>query len=525
METHCLRHTEIPGTTRLFRDYIYHFDLLSEYYDHAPYDPQSFSQAAARIDYPASRRAALVAALRATNGDSASLRKLAQPDTVAVVTGQQAGLFSGPAYTIYKALTAVRLAAKLDEQGIPAVPVFWIATEDHDFAEVDHAHVFTSTPRAVTLRALGAGVANQPVGNIPLPAPPVDELAEALAHFPNGDGISALVREAYPPGITAGESFRKLLFALLRKFDLLYLDPLDSEIRRIAAPFLKNALADARGLNAKLRQRGRELESKGYHAQVLVEEDTSLLFRLEGKRRLALRRRNGGYAAREHMYSEGELAATPEQLSPNALLRPVMQDYLLPTVAYVGGGAEIAYIGQSQVIYRELLGRMPVILPRSGFTLIGARTRRQMERYGMPLQSFFAPSEVVRRRIANCLVPPILSERYADTRRKQDGLLDTLREETLRFDPSLARVLDKTRAKLEYQLQKLERKVAAEALRRDGQASRQAEALSTLLYPEKHLQERYYSVLPFMAEYGNGLMNELYENIHLDCPDHKIGIL
>lgn len=525
METHCLRHTEIPGTTRLFRDYIYHFDLLSEYYDYAPYNPESFSQAAARIDYPASRRAALVAALRATNGDSASLRKLAQPDTVAVVTGQQAGLFSGPAYTIYKALTAVRLAAKLDEQGIPAVPVFWIATEDHDFAEIDHVHVFNSTPRAVTLRAVGSGVANQPVGNIPLPTPPLDELAEALEHFADGAGVSALVRQAYPPGITAGEGFRKLLIALLRKFDLLYLDPLDNGIRRIAAPFLKHALAHAPGLNAKLLERGRELESKGYHAQVLVEEDTSLLFRLEGKRRLALRRRNGGYAAKDHIYSEAELSGAPEQLSPNALLRPVMQDYLLPTVAYVGGGAEIAYIGQSQVIYRELLGRMPVILPRSGFTLVGSRTRRHMERYGMPLQSFFASNEVVRRRIANCLVPESLSERYADTRRKQDRLLNTLREETIEFDPSLARVVDKTKAKLEYQLQKLERKVAAETLRRNEQATRQAEALSALLYPEKHLQERYYSILPFMAEYGSGLMDELYDNIHLDCPDHKIGIL
>lgn len=525
METHCLRHTEIPGTSRLLTDYIYHFDRLSDYYEHDPYDPASYSAAASQIDYPDARRAALVAALRKTNADSPSLRTLAEPGTVAVVTGQQAGLFSGPAYTVYKALTAVRLAHELSERGIAAVPVFWIATEDHDFAEVNHAHVFTRGRQAVTLHTEGAGAANQPVGGIPLPAPPVDALSAALEGFPCGDEIAALVREAYPNGVTLGAGFRNLIGGLLRKFDLLYLDPLDPAIREIAAPFLKDALAHAHGLNTKLRERGRELEKNGYHAQVLVEEDTSLLFRLEGERRMALRRKNGGYASRERMYPAAELAAAPEQLSPNALLRPVVQDYLLPTVAYVGGGAELAYLGQSQVIYRELLGRMPVVLPRSAFTLIDRHAHRQMERFGMPLPSFFAPPEVVRQRIASILVPAALSGRYAEARKSQQRLLDGLRRETLEFDPTLAKALDKSKAKLAYQLEKMERKVAAETLRRDSQARRDAESLSTLLYPEKHLQERYYSILPFLAEHGPGLLDELYNNIHLDCPDHKIGII
>lgn len=525
METHCLRHTEIPGSSRLFQDYVYHFDRLSEYYDHAPYDPGSYSAVAGEIQYPDSRRAALVSALRRTNPNSRALASLAQPGTVAVVTGQQAGLFSGPAYTIYKALTAVRLARELSTRGIPAVPVFWIATEDHDFAEVNHTHVFTSSHQAVTLRTEGAGTANQPVGTIALPSPPVEALLTALEGFPHGGEIGNLVREAYPQGATLGDGFRSLTGSLLSKFDLLYLDPMDPAIREIAAPFLCDALAHAPGLNAKLRERSRQLEANGYHAQVLVEEDTSLLFRLEGKRRLALKRKNGGYASRERTFSEAELASEPEQLSPNALLRPVMQDFLLPTIAYVGGGAELAYLGQSQVIYHELLGRMPLVLPRSGFTLIDQHSHRQMERYGMPLTSFFAPPDVVRARIAKCLVPAALSGQYTEARKAQQRLLDGLRKETLEFDPTLAKALDKTRAKLEYQLEKMERKVAAETLRRDDQARRQADALCALLYPEKHLQERYYSILPFLAEHGPGLFDQLYDNVHLDCPDHKVGIL
>src|SRR5277367_3923136 len=153
MESACLRHTDIPHTSRLFADFQYHFDLVKDYYRYYPGDPEAYAQAAAAIDYPDDRRAGLVAALRTRNGDHPLLAKLAQPGTVAVITGQQVGLFSGPAYTIYKALTAMRLADTLSQRGIPAVPVFWLATEDHDFAEVDHAYVFDSNNQPIRLAA------------------------------------------------------------------------------------------------------------------------------------------------------------------------------------------------------------------------------------------------------------------------------------------------------------------------------------------------------------------------------------
>jgi bacillithiol biosynthesis cysteine-adding enzyme BshC len=518
METHCLRHSEIPGTSRLFQDYVYHFDRLSRFYPHAPYNPASYQAAACESWYPESRRAALVRALRTTNGDSAALARLAQPGTSAVVTGQQVGLFSGPAYTIYKALTAFRLAQDLTKRGMPTVPVFWLATEDHDFIEVNHARVFTDQKRPVTLRAEGERVPNQPVGSIPLISPPVAELTKALAGFPFGEEVAALVREAYVPGATLGEAFHGLLSRILEKFGFVFVDPLVPAIRQIAAPFLDRARALVPGLNRQLRERSSELVEAGYHAQVLVEEDTSLLFRIDGKHRSALRLKNGAFGP-------AEMAVPPEQLSPNALLRPVLQDYLLPTVTYVGGAAELAYLGQSEVIYRELLGRMPVILPRSGFTIIDQRSYRAMEKFAMPLPAFFAPADAVRERMAARLVPPTLQSKYAETRKDQGRMLDSLRRETLSFDPTLAKAADKIKAKIEYQLAKLESKVAREALRRDQFASAEAESLCAQLYPEKHLQERYYSILPFVAEHGMGLLDALSENVHFDCSDHKILIV
>jgi bacillithiol biosynthesis cysteine-adding enzyme BshC len=522
METACIRHTEIPHTTRLFSDFQYHFDRVARYYAHPPGDPSSYAAVARQMQYPEDRRAALVAALRTRNPGSPTLDLLARPDTVAVVTGQQVGLFSGPAYTIYKALTAARLAAQLNAQGIPAVPVFWLATEDHDFAEVNHTFVFDASHRPIQLSVDGSAGAERPVGKIPITEPPVARLREALAGFPNGEEITQMVAETYRPGTTFGAAFQALLQRLLSKHGLLFVDPLDESIRRLAAPLLRDALRDGAQLQAKLLQRDKELEAAGYHAQVHVEAKTSLAFLLEGDRRITLRRQNGDYASRDRRYSESELGDRAEQLSPNALLRPVVQDYVLPTVAYVGGPAELAYMAQSQVLYEGLLGRMPVMVARAAFTLLDARTTKLMERYGLTLPAFFHGDGGVREAIAGQLVPTALVREFDDTQKAMSESLNKLRDDLVSFDSTLAAAADKSRTKMLYQLSKIERKTAREALKRNQRAVEEASYMSGLIFPERHLQERLYSILPFVAKHGLGLIDTLYEQVHLDCPDHRV---
>ena len=252
MESACLRHTEIPHTSALFSDFQYHFDRVARFYSHNPHDGHCYAEAAKQIQYPEERRAALVASLRQTNGESASLDLLARPGTVAVVTGQQVGLFSGPAYTIYKALTAVRLASQLTERGIPAVPMFWLATEDHDVAEVNHTFVFGPDHRPIQLGGDANGAPERPVGSIPIAAPPVDRLREILSGFPHGEEVAAIVQAAYPPGVTFGQGFRALLERLLAGRGLLFVDPLDESVRRLAAPLLRKAVQHDERLHAKL---------------------------------------------------------------------------------------------------------------------------------------------------------------------------------------------------------------------------------------------------------------------------------
>jgi uncharacterized protein YllA (UPF0747 family) len=253
-----------------------------------------------------------------------------------------------------------------------------------------------------------------------------------------------------------------------------------------------------------------------------VEEKTSLVFLLENGRRLSLRRENGDYISQGRRFSSGELQDRSESLSPNALLRPVVQDFMLPTVAYVGGPAELAYLAQSQVIYEEVLGRQPVALHRSGFTVVDSRSRKIMQRADLCLQDFFHGEDALRQKLAERLVPAGIAGSMRETKARTVEGVEALAEQLHGFDPTLAKALVKSRRKIEYQLSKVERKVAHRALELNARASRDAASLYGLIFPQKHLQERLYSIVPLIAKHGFGLIGQLYENVHLDCPDHQL---
>jgi len=526
MDGACLRYTELPGTSRLFASYLYDFGKVASFYPHNPRNSASFQQSISSIEYPDKRREQVVAALRKINPDSPNLNRLAQPGTVAVVTGQQVGLFTGPAYTVFKALTASAVARQLTADGTPAVPVFWLATEDHDFPEVSAAHVYDTEGSIRTMRVSTTGAADRPVGGIaPEGGFPLDQLAQALNGFEYAADVLSLLREAHRDGgVTMGTAFRESLRRILKDLDLVFLDPLDPAIRAVGAPFLRDAVQAQAGLQEKLLRRNKELTEAGFHAQVHIEPETSLFFVLDGERRINLKRQNGGteFAAKDRRYTAAELAARAESISPNAILRPVLQDYLLPTAAYVGGPAELAYFAQSEVLYQELLGRMPVMLPRNGFTLVGARAQKLLDRYGLSVASTFVRQDDLRARIASCLVPDALKGQFHEAGQTFEQTLLRLESDLTAFDPSLAKAMAKSRAKIQYQLAKIEKKTARETLRRDERSSAEAQFLSNMLYPEGHLQERYFSILPFLAQYGPGLIGDIARYSCLDCVDHHI---
>ncbi len=524
MHCSCVRHTDLPHTSALFADVLYHPDRTAALYHYPLRELEDFRKSAAAIRFSPERRAALVAALRERNPDGPALRMLAQPETVAVVTGQQVGLFSGPSYTLYKVLHAVKLANWLTSQGLPAVPVFWLATEDHDFAEVNHAWVFDRrhTPIKLEMRRTASA---QPVGGVALANPPLREFRAALHGMPFGEEVADLVEETYRAGNTMGQAFSELLRRLLGRFDVPHVDPMLPVFRELAAPAIGTAVERSAELTARVLERNQQLRDAGYHAQVHVEEQTSFFFLLENGKRLALRRHGEEFILNGRRFGIAELAGRAASLSPNALLRPVVQDSMLPTVAYIGGPAEVAYLAQSAVIYDAILGRMPLAIPRTGFTILDGHSEKLLGRYGLSLPDFFHGEDALRERVAARLAPPTLTTAMGEAAGAMDGAIDRLRRELASFDPTLAVALDRSARKMRYQLDKVERKAGREALRRDARAAQDAASLCGLVYPERHLQERLYSILPFLAKHGPDLVDHVYEAIQLDCVDHRLMVL
>jgi bacillithiol biosynthesis cysteine-adding enzyme BshC len=522
MEHSCIRHTDLPNTTKLFSDFLYHPDRVTSFYPYLPLTPESFRHAADSLDFPRERRRALVEAMRVQNSGNPLLERLARPETVAVVTGQQAGLFSGPHYSVYKALTAVRLAGELTASGIPAVPVFWIATEDHDFEEVNHAWFFDSEFRPVSLETTSTPRGHQPVGSVRLEGVPLDGLRHALSRLPFADEAFELARETYRPGETFGSAFGALLGRLMDGFPILRVDPLLPEFRALAAPVLRDAVFRAPDLTAALLRRNQSLVEAGYHAQVHVENSTSLFFLMENGQRLALRRENGNYLAGSRKIAAEELAGRAAELSPNALLRPVVQDSMIPNIAYIGGPAELAYLAQSEVLYRDLLGRQPVAAHRASFTILDAPSRKRLDRYQLELTDFFHGEEAVREKAARTLVDPQLVSRISQARNSAVASLGTMAADLENFDQSITKALEKGRRKIEYQFGKIGRKVEREAMSRNERASRDVAALIHLLFPRHKPQERVYSTLAMIAQHGPDLVRRIHEQATLDCPDHQV---
>lgn len=527
----CIRHSEIPASTPLFLDYLYEFDRASRFYRHPP-ALSSVPAAVAEMRFDQERRQALVEALAEQNSDGgpaaeAHLAQLADPNTVVVVTGQQVGLFGGPVFAIYKALTAARFAAHLTSQGISAVPVFWLATEDHDLAEVDHAWSFNASHELVRLQAETRGQPNQPVGGVALTSAALDDLRGALSTLPFGSEISAIAAEAYANGSsTFGAGFSALFRKILGRFGLLHLDPMRPTVRRLAKPLLRDAIEQSPALIEQIIERGKELEEAGYHTQVHVAADTSLIFLIEDGKRIALRRSGETYKGGGRSYSTSELLERvvehPQRFSPNALLRPVMQDFLLPTAVYVGGPAELAYLAQAERVYSQLLGRMPVVVPRASFSIVDSRARKLLDRYGLSLTDCFQGPEPVREKIAERLVPAELQKAFSQGEAQLERSLAGVAARLDQFDPTLADALDRSRRKIRYQFHKIRSKAAHESLRRDNRAAGEAAYLSQALFPQKTLQERVYCALPFLAAHGLELVDRIHDAINPDCHDHQV---
>ena len=536
MKSECLPFSQIPHTTRLFSDFLSDYSKVQQFYPRSAYFNQWFKDEASNLSYAAERREAVSMILdrqnQSWNASAKAVENVARlrAGASAVVTGQQVGLFGGPSFTIFKALTAIKLADQATRSGVDCVPVFWLATEDHDLAEVNQVSIPGPDGSLQKLTAPAEGLSNAPVGTVRFGSE-IDAVVEAATGLIVPGEVSDFLREAYRSGETFGNAFARLLARLFADWGVILMDAADPEFHRIAEPVYRAAIERAADLDEALLSRGKALESAGYHQQVKVTPSSTLLFTVQNGARIPVHRRVSGDGSAEFLIEEeriskadllSRVASSPWDFSGNALLRPVIQDYLLPTLAYTGGSAEVAYFAQVAVVYEMLLGRVTPIVPRFSATIVEPKPKTFLERYGLRLPDLFLGPENLREQMASRTLPEELQSAFDQAEASLEKSLATIREGLARLDSTLVDSATNAAAKMQHQLSQLRSKAARAELRHAEVLTRKADVLSNLLYPGKALQEREIAGVYFVARYGRELLRDMYETIHPDCVDHQV---
>jgi bacillithiol biosynthesis cysteine-adding enzyme BshC len=376
-----------------------------------------------------------------------------------------------------------------------------------------------------TLRTTPPHIEGVPVGTVAFDEE-ISALLQKLEEQFAGSEVLGVLRRSYSSGEFFGAAFGKLYARLFAEFGLVLLDPSDPDLHRIAQPVYSQALAQWKEINRALQQREQELEAAGYHAQVKVTPSHTLCFCLQEGVRTPVRHDGEGFVVGESKFSDAELIAlaqaSPERFNPNVLLRPIVQDYLLPTLCYAGGPAEIAYFAQVEVVYRKLLGRVTPVVPRIFATLVEPRQAKLLDRYEMKLTDIFHGPEQVREMVATRALPEGIMKGFDQAGEHLEQALSAIRGPLQKLDPTLADAAENAGSKMRYQLQGLRDKAARAEARKNTETQRHADELSTLLYPNKDLQEREIGGIYFLLKHGMALLPRLKESLKTGCTDHQV---
>ncbi|MEZ5345272.1 MAG: bacillithiol biosynthesis cysteine-adding enzyme BshC [Pyrinomonadaceae bacterium] len=534
---------EIPHQSKLFIDYQNNSESIKKYYPSKDRDLVELSQEVLenyKID-----RDRLCDILRGEHLDlSASdatlnnIEKLRESDCVAVIAGQQAGLFSGSMYTIYKALSAIKLAADLNSRGINAVPLFWIASEDHDFDEANKTFVLDENGNIETISNVAGKVEDiTPVAFIELGK----HIDETIGRFVSNlrateftNETESLLREFYNSGETYSSAFAKLILKLFGELGLILVCPMNAGLRALCSPLFAEAIDGHQEITSALLERDRQLADENYHSQVFVDEDFFPFFYLdENNKRNALR------FDKEHQvirYFHGDKTFTkeelidvarnsPEQLSPNVLMRSVVQDYLFPTICYYGGSAEIAYFAQNEVVYRSLRRPVTHFRHRSSFTIVDPKSDRNMKRYDLKFGDIFKGKEDILADVIDKFVASETAQTFAEVEELINGQLNRLDRELIKSEPTLSENLANRRRKILWHIGTLRNKFHRAETFKNEVLHNRIEYTLAALYPRDALQERTMNIAYFLNLFGPNFIGWLYQAIDLDEKNHQILVL
>lgn len=529
---------QLPWTRPFAVAYAHDFSSIATFFAGNPAQPDAWRDAIARVTRaPRDRRAIVLALARQLAARNAPVParqaadRLADPAAVAVVTGQQAGLFGGPLYTLLKAITAIQLAREAaSAHGVPVIPVFWVAGEDHDWLEVRTARVLDAefSRREVTLPDLpGAGV--RPVDALVLDEPIEDAIRALEAALPATEfkaDVVARLRTHYRPGVSMARAFACWLDDLLGAHGLVVFEGSDPDAKSIVADLFAREMADPARSVSLVASACTDLRARGLEPQVEPAEDGTTLFYLDATGRHAIKRKGHrlSIGGRERSAADlsAEAAAHPERFSPNVLLRSVVQDRLFPTICYVGGPAEIAYQAELGGIYHAQGVERPLLCPRASATLIDSAAAKFLDRPDVIFGRLQPQNESFLNLLLANQMPPALERGLDEAAREVRDQLDRVRAALATVDPTLVGAADTTRDRMLDSLTQLQGKVVQASKRKDDTLRRQFLRTQALVFPGGHPQERDLSVAFFVSRHGPALVDRLVDGLPHDGTSHYL---
>ena len=540
MDSVCLPFGHLPGQNPLFVDFAHQFAKVRDFYNPPPVSESDIEQRLERARHSCQMpRGPFSTALTAYGKTLYPSRPLDRhleafqsEDCVAVVTGQNVGLFGGPSFTVFKAATAIRLAGRLREQGVNAVPVFWLASNDSDFEEIRVSHFvdsgndllsisFPDTPE--DLGRMAGTVELNGIGDC------LDQLQSGVASYPFADSVLGGLSQDYHPSRSFREAFAAWISRLFSDYGLIVFDPLMDGYQNHLSRFYEIAVTQREPLVEALLERNRQINEAGYEPQVWIDPNESLLFLVDGSRRYKLVWRNGRYETKERpglSFSREELLQLarrePHRLGVNVLLRPILQDYLFPTAFYIGGPSEVAYFAQLNAI-ADQWDLEPIILPRAGFTIVNHRDQKYLRRHRIE------PLDVLQKSTDDLTEIILRETRQGQTLEQIESVTEQLRGRLLELqelihasDPTVAEMLDNTRDKMLYQLEKVKTRFITNHRRTAPSLKRHVDHLLTHLRPMNKPQERVLNFNHFLMDMGPGFLNEITDLIDPFCFSHRL---
>jgi bacillithiol biosynthesis cysteine-adding enzyme BshC len=521
----------------LAADYAFEYERVADFFAGNPAEPAAWRGSIARTQNHPRDREAIARILQAQQQSRqappealAAAAALRDEETVAVVTGQQAGLFGGPLFTLLKAITAIRLAERVrTEHHVPAVAVFWIDAEDHDWDEVKSCGVFDEQMNPVRI-AVGdpPGAHERPVARVHLDdsgAAAVAELEATLQRTEFSNDLLATLRTAYQPGTGMTHAFGRWLEAVLGPRGLVVFDAADPAAKPLVAGIFAREIECAGETSRLASEAGAALQARGYHAQATPQEGHVALFFLDGARE-PIRRQDGHFEVGDRTVVRDALLhqvrTAPASFSPNVLLRPIVQDTLFPTVCYVAGPNELAYLAQLGRVYDVFGVPMPLFQQRATATIVDSNAMRFLARHELPFESLRAQDEAALNQLQQAQLPASIDQSLDEATRLLGEQMEALAKAVPQIDPTLEGATRSTLSRMEEEIRKLHNKIIGAAKRKDETLRRQFTHARAQAFPGGHPQEREIGFVYFQNKYGPALVDRLYDELTLDMGTHWV---